>query len=134
MEDKTLVNEICPTQTIKLLNDGALLLDIREDHEIKELAYNVANILHIPLGNISENLSLVPENIQIIVACRSGKRSLTAATFLKNNGYSKILNLKGGIIGWTQEGFPTNGDANNFLSAIPESLKVIEPCKCGCQS
>jgi rhodanese-related sulfurtransferase len=50
MEKQTLVNEICPTTTQSWVKRGALLVDVRERDEVEQLAYDVPNIVNIPLS------------------------------------------------------------------------------------
>jgi len=115
METQTLVNEICPTTTQRWVGEGALLVDVREPNEIAELAYDVPNILEIPLSEFENRFTEIPKDQKVVVVCRSGGRSLRAAGFLVNHGYDKVVNMKHGIIRWVQKGFPTIGDASSVL-------------------
>ncbi len=82
-----------------------ILVDCREVEE-----YNQGHIKGsklIPLSNFGENSkSLTNKKATIILQCRSGKRSLTAAQHLNNEGYEKLYNLEGGILAWQKSGFP----------------------------
>lgn len=49
--------------------------------------------------------STLSKDKPVYVYCRSGKRSLTAADHLVDNGY-KVVNLKGGILEWNAQGMP----------------------------
>lgn len=104
-----LVKEICPTTTAKLEQDGAILVDVREQNEVNTLSFDVKNSLHIPLSQLEERFHEIPKDKSIVMVCRSGARSLKAANYLANNGYENIQNLKGGITQWKAEGFPVNG-------------------------
>jgi rhodanese-related sulfurtransferase len=44
--------EICPTTTRHLVDEGALLVDVREPSEIAALAFDVSEIIRIPLGDL----------------------------------------------------------------------------------
>jgi len=84
-----------------------LLLDVREDHE-----YQISHIpgcTHIPLHALLADPMAIEEykDRSIVVYCRSGVRSLTAATFLSQNGFSSVSNLKGGITEWKNDVDPT---------------------------
>lgn len=95
---------------------GALLIVVREQEEVNLLSFDVSNMLHIPLTDFEQNFIKIPKNQQLIIACRSGGRSLRAAHFLFNNGYTLIANLENGITEWVQKGFPTKsieGNINN---------------------
>jgi rhodanese-related sulfurtransferase len=115
METQTLVNEICPTTTQSWVADGALLVDVREPNEIAELAYDVPNILEIPLSEFENRFTEIPKDQKVVMVCRSGGRSLRAAGFLVNHGYDQVVNMKHGIIRWVQKGFPTIGDTSSII-------------------
>jgi len=115
MEAKqTLVNEICPTTTQGWVKKGALLVDVREKDEVEQLAYDVPNIVNIPLSEFEIRYKELPFDKDLVMVCRGGGRSLRAAGFLINNGYDplKVVNMQHGIIRWAQKGFPTKGDTS----------------------
>lgn len=112
MENQTLVREICPTKTQAMLEKGALLIDVREKEEVQNLSFDVPNSINIPLSEFENRFTEVPKDIDVIMVCRAGIRSLRAAAFLVNHGYDNIVNMKYGIERWVQKGFPTKGDAN----------------------
>ncbi|MEO9533800.1 MAG: rhodanese-like domain-containing protein [Crocinitomicaceae bacterium] len=101
------VEEINPKDAVAAVNAGThVFFDVREAYELDEVAYGVAST-HIPLGDIQVRLEEFPKDKNIIIGCRSGKRSMNACMFLKMQGYEKVQNLEGGIIGWTENGCPT---------------------------
>ena len=106
---QTLVKEICPTTTQEWVKKGALLVDVREKNEIKEVAYDVANIINIPLSEFEERFNEIPKNQDVVMVCRDGGRSLRAAGFLVNHNYTNVVNMQHGIVRWVQKGFPTKG-------------------------
>lgn len=111
---QTLVNEICPTSTQAWVKRGALLVDVRERDEVAQLAYDVPNIVNIPLSEFEVRYKELPFNKYLVIVCKTGRRSLRAAGFLINKGYDteKVVNMKHGIIRWVQKGFPTKGDTS----------------------
>jgi rhodanese-related sulfurtransferase len=114
MENQTLVKEICPTTTQEWVKKGALLVDVREKEEVAELAYDVPNIINIPLSEFEERFNEIPKDRDVVMVCKGGGRSLRAAGFLINHGYdpNKVVNMKHGIIRWVQKGFPTKGNTS----------------------
>ena len=118
METKTLVYEICPTTTQQWVKNGALLVDVREKEEVAELAYNVPNIINIPLSEFELRYNEVPKDKEVVMVCKGGGRSLRATGFLVNHGWDKekVVNMQHGIIRWVQKGFPTKGDTSSVLS------------------
>ena len=112
MENQTLVKEICPTTTQEWVKKGALLVDVRESDEVNELAYDVPNIINIPLSEFEERFNEIPKDQDVVMVCKGGGRSLRAAGFLVNHGYTNVVNMQHGIARWIQKGFPTKGNTS----------------------
>ncbi|MEX1001708.1 MAG: rhodanese-like domain-containing protein [Crocinitomicaceae bacterium] len=100
------VEEIAPKKAVEAVNSGSIFVDVREPYEVEEVAYGV-NHLHIPLGDIQQRMDELPKDKQIIIGCRSGKRSMNACMFLKMQGYESVKNLEGGMIAWLENDCPT---------------------------
>jgi rhodanese-related sulfurtransferase len=114
METKTAV-EICPTTTQGRVKAGALLVDVRERDEVAQLAYDVPNIVNIPLSEFENRFHELPKDQELVMVCRGGGRSLKATYYLMNMGYDNVANMQHGIIRWVQRGFPTKGDSSSVL-------------------
>ena len=117
MENQNLVKEICPTTTQQWVKDGALLVDVRENDEVAQLAYDVPSLLHIPLSEFGERFNEVPKDKNVVMVCKSGGRSLRAAGFLVNHGYNNVVNMQHGITRWAEKGFPTKGNVTSVLGS-----------------
>lgn len=102
-----LINQIAAVPAVdgaqarKLVQEGALLLDVREQGEWNEAHAPQAELL--PLGMLTEASSKLPNDKKIVVVCRSGNRSNTAAGFLNARGYEAV-NLAGGLGAWAAAG------------------------------
>ena len=96
------MKEISVDELNDLRNENAdfQLIDVREAHE-----YALGNINgdHIPMNSVPENLNKISKDKQVVVMCRSGKRSANVVNYLEQNGYTNVVNLEGGIIAWSQE-------------------------------
>ena len=96
------VPEIMPRELKARLDRGEdlFILDVREPHE-----YQICNLRGrlIPLGELSRRVHELDSSREIVAHCRSGKRSAEAVDFLRKAGFRKILNLKGGILAWSDE-------------------------------
>ena len=81
-------------------------IDCRELAEWSEGHIEGATL--IPLSEFQQKYEsvLTDKDAKIVVQCRSGKRSMDACMFLLSKGYSDLNNLEGGILAWTQAGFP----------------------------
>lgn len=77
------------------------LLDVRQPEEYGE--GHIAGATLIPLGELGQRLKELPRDRPIICVCRSGNRSYTATRYLVSAGYNAI-NLRGGMIDWTNKG------------------------------
>jgi adenylyltransferase/sulfurtransferase len=102
----TTVPEITPRELKARLDrhDELFILDVREPHE-----YQICNLGGhlIPLGDLSKRVNELDSSREIVAHCRSGKRSAEAVEFLQRAGFRKILNLKGGILAWSDEVDPS---------------------------
>tara|TARA_Y100000590_G_C14866535_1_gene693467 strand:+ start:186 stop:506 length:321 start_codon:yes stop_codon:yes gene_type:complete len=85
--------------------DNFILLDVRTDSEY--FLSNIEGAIHIPMNDIPNKLNTIDKSKEIIVQCKSGKRSAKVCQFLLNNNYENVKNLKGGIIAWANEIDPT---------------------------
>jgi len=103
---QTTVPEIAPRELKARLDrgDDLFILDVREPHE-----YQICNLGGhlIPLGDLSRRASELDSSREIVAHCRSGKRSAEAVEFLHKAGFRKVLNLKGGILAWSDEVDPS---------------------------
>lgn len=80
--------------------DALTLLDVREDWEMS--IASVSGVVHIPMAQVQARLAELDRNTEIVVLCRSGRRSLEVAKLLQLNGF-KALNLSGGILAWSRD-------------------------------
>lgn len=83
-------------------NETIYLLDVREPSEYAES--NMDAVL-IPLGRVlNAQIDEIEDwkDKEVIVHCRSGKRSLTACMVLEQLGFTNTKNLEGGIIAWQE--------------------------------
>ena len=102
--DKVKVMEINKTDAVTKMEDGAILIDVRSSQEYNEkhidgaININVEDILNRDGALIYDN-SEIGFNKTIIVYCRSGSRSNTAANRLLELGYTNVYDL-GSINNW----------------------------------
>ena len=96
------VAEITPTEFVERRSRGEslTLLDVREEWELG--VASVPDVIHIPMGEVADRLAEIDRNREVVVLCRSGRRSLQVANFLQQNGFQAV-NLAGGILAWSRE-------------------------------
>jgi adenylyltransferase/sulfurtransferase len=80
--------------------ENVLILDVREPHEYQSA--NIGGVL-MPMNTIPARLHEIPRDREIVVQCKSGARSQAVAEFLVKNGFTRVSNLTGGILGWASE-------------------------------
>ncbi len=99
------VRGVGPSEASSLSHQGAVLLDVREDHEWDEI--RIEGAVHVPLGDLDATALPVdvPSNLPIIAVCRSGNRSSKAAVALAAAGH-EVVNLEGGMNGWVDADLP----------------------------
>ena|ERR1700753_530458 len=94
-------------QELKEMQDKAedfQLIDVREDFEYE--MSNLGGVL-IPLSGILIESEKIEKDKQVVVMCRSGKRSAAAIMQLEQHGFTNLYNLQGGILAWANEIDPT---------------------------
>ena len=101
------MREITPVELKAKMDAGEdfLLVDVREPSEFQFA--KIPGAVLIPLGEIERRYEELPEDKEIILQCRSGMRSAQALGFLQAKGYTKLANLKGGILAWSDTVDPT---------------------------
>jgi rhodanese-related sulfurtransferase len=105
------ITEVTPREAQTLLDEDALLLDVRNTDEW-DLGH-APTATFITLSELPDHLDELPRDRTIVCACRSGGRSLRAATFLADEGFD-VVNLTGGMLAWHAEDRPfvsDDGDA-----------------------
>lgn len=97
--------EINAQQAATLLEQGAILLDVRESFEFQ--GGHIPQACHLPLGRVADGIAdLHPggagavESLSIVAYCQRGQRSLEAVRQLRALGYAQSYSLRGGIAAW----------------------------------
>lgn len=95
------MNDISVSELKQRLQNGEklVIIDVREPWEYDE--FNIGAI-NIPLGNLPQSLEDLAEHQseEIIVHCRSGKRSGVAKELMQQAGFTQVRNLLGGMLEW----------------------------------
>jgi molybdopterin/thiamine biosynthesis adenylyltransferase/rhodanese-related sulfurtransferase/molybdopterin converting factor small subunit len=85
--------------------DALTIVDVREPNEYQ--INRIAGSTLIPLGDIPKRYTELNPTDEIVVQCKMGGRSAKAADFLRSVGFTRVLNLKGGILDWIDKVDPT---------------------------
>ncbi len=90
--------EVDVVTAARLHREGALLIDVREPHEVATCA--IPGSQSIPMRQIPESLGALPRDRLILVQCHHGGRSLRVTEYLRANGFTQVSNVAGGIDAW----------------------------------
>jgi rhodanese-related sulfurtransferase len=107
MDQPEAVAQIGPEVAVRLLAQGAALIDVRELEEWR--VGRAPEAVHVPLGELALRLNELPTDRKLIMVCRSGGRSGTAAAALVEKELP-ALNLAGGMQAWKAASFPVVSD------------------------
>ena len=99
METSLDVDQVC--ELLKR-NASVTLVDVREPEEVEQA--RMEGSICIPLQNLTEGTQRldVPKDQQVIVICRSGRRSSLAAEYLRSQGFQAV-NMEGGMRDWVKQ-------------------------------
>jgi adenylyltransferase/sulfurtransferase len=78
-----------------------LLVDVREDWEHR--AGHLPRALHMPLGDVQLRADELPRDRDIVLYCRVGPRGERAAEMLAAAGFTRVRNLRDGLVAWREE-------------------------------
>jgi sulfur-carrier protein adenylyltransferase/sulfurtransferase len=101
------MREITPLELKAKMDRGDKfsLIDVREPYE-----WDIAHLPGaklIPLGTVAARADELDPEAEIVLQCRSGKRSADALNILKEKGFKNLVNLKGGILAWADDVDPS---------------------------
>jgi len=100
------VHDLTPQDVAQGIAEGRfLLVDVREPNEVSAEAYPDGIV--VPLSSFDPKLIPDPAGKDVVFACRSGKRSVTASMAAQAAGLPYDKHLTGGILGWKAAGLPT---------------------------
>ncbi|MEY2878644.1 MAG: hypothetical protein RLZZ15_1024 [Verrucomicrobiota bacterium] len=100
--------EVSVAEAKRLLDDNrcaTLLVDVREPYELD--ICRVAGAEPIPMGEIPARMRDLPRDEHLLIMCHHGGRSRRVTEFLRENGFTAVTNIAGGIDAWAEEIDPT---------------------------
>ncbi|GAA4283314.1 rhodanese-like domain-containing protein [Brevibacterium daeguense] len=112
-EAKSKIENLAPEQVAEEMENGAILVDIRDQPEITQSG-RIPGSVHVPRGMLEfradttspyHDESLDPDS-RVILTCASGGRSALAVVALQEMGYTNVAHLDGGFNTWSEEGRP----------------------------
>ncbi len=101
------IKEIDAPQLAQWVSDDGHNLRVLDVRQMQEIALGtVPKAEALPLHTLPLKLSELSRDEKLVMVCRSGARSAQACMFLQQQGFSNVYNLRGGMMGWMQNGFP----------------------------
>jgi rhodanese-related sulfurtransferase len=82
-----------------------VILDVRTVAEYA--AEHIEGAVHIPVEELTSRITELDPYRATLVYCRSGNRSAQAAQLLVEQGFTEVYNMLGGLLDWTERGYPT---------------------------
>jgi rhodanese-related sulfurtransferase len=100
------VRDLTPAEVARGVREGRMLLvDVREPNETAVERYPGA--VEAPLSSFDASEIPDPQGRDVVFACRSGKRSVTASLAAQQQGFAYDAHLAGGLLAWKAAGLPT---------------------------
>jgi rhodanese-related sulfurtransferase len=100
-----LPTEVSVAQAAKLRDQGAFILDVREQSEWDQ--FHIPGATLIPLGDLPNRLNEVPKDKTVVVVCRTGHRSAQGRDILLNAGFTQVTSMTGGVTEWQAQRLET---------------------------
>lgn len=109
MSDFTQIPEMTAPELKAAMDEGRTprLLDVREHFERNISDLPDVGQQRIPMKQIPEQMAGIPKDEQVVIYCRSGGRSGQVVQYLRAQGWTDVVNLKGGVLAWREEVDPT---------------------------
>jgi len=106
-EQPQTVRDLTPQEVARGLQEGRILLvDVREPNETELEGFPDAVV--VPLSAFDPAAIPEPAGREVVFACRSGRRSVTASLAAQEQGFAYGSHLAGGILAWKAAGLPTD--------------------------
>jgi rhodanese-related sulfurtransferase len=100
------VRDLTPEEVARGLDEGRMVLvDVREPNETELERF--PNAVVVPLSAFDPAAIPEPKGREVVFACRSGRRSVTASLAAQEQGFAYGSHLAGGILAWKAAGLPT---------------------------
>lgn len=104
--EDTLAREVNVEIAYEMYQNGVFVVDVRTQEEWDD--YHAPNTTLIPLDELPDRLSEVPQDQEVLVICRSGNRSQEGRDILLEAGYT-ATSMTGGLKEWYALGYPLEG-------------------------
>ncbi len=98
---KATITNVEWAQALEMQKNGAVLIDVRTPGEVAE--GTAPGSINIPLQEAEQRIGEFPKDKDLLIFCRSGKRSMAVSNFLIQNGYERVFNVVGGFLAFPKQ-------------------------------
>ena len=116
-----MIQYISANDAYRAAQEGAVLIDVREEIETSDIWINMENVLNIPFSTFAKKMQEIPKNKPLIFCCAIGLVSEKATKLLLENDYQSIFILENGLIAWQ-------------LAELPLKTAEATCCQCKCEN
>ena len=104
------VGAVSPQDAVRLMNQGAALLDVRSTEQFAE--GHIRGARNVPVERLADGLDSLKryKDKPVIVYCERGSSATAAMRQLAQQGFGKVVNLRGGLSAWRAEQLPVARD------------------------
>lgn len=111
-----------PSVAANAVAPDAYVIDVREPYEwqaghMLQGAEGVAELVHMPMGEVAQRLAEIPAEREVVVVCKVGGRSAQVTAYLNQVGRTAV-NLEGGMSAWAAAGRPIVSDSSRPASVV----------------
>ena len=111
------IYNLSPLQAFKFCQDGAVIIDVREEYLNRFKIFDVPGLIFCPMKQLPELIEKLPPDKPLIIADASGIHSPEAVKMLMDKGFTgKCANLSGGLVDWEHSGLPVEINYDERLS------------------
>ncbi|NMO22292.1 rhodanese-like domain-containing protein [Pyxidicoccus fallax] len=104
------------------------MVDVREPSEFDGLLGHIDGARLVPLATVKEAAIDWPHDEEVLLVCRSGARSAKAAVQLVARGFTRVMNLRGGMLAWNTADLPV---VRPYLGSPPTLNRVLDELLAG---
>ncbi len=98
------VAEKSPFDATRLMNDGATIIDVRNQEEF--VSGHLPKAKNIALADFEKHIASIAKDKPVLLVCANGMRSRAAARILKKSGITQVFSMAGGMVEWGKAGLP----------------------------
>ncbi|MBL0385591.1 rhodanese-like domain-containing protein [Tumebacillus sp. ITR2] len=97
------IPQVSPEEVLNRLSgmNAPTIVDVRENEEVAH--GTIRDALHIPLADLSMWIEDLREHEEIVIVCKTGRRSTVACEILMEKGLHQVRNMTGGLVNWKGE-------------------------------